>query len=266
MGAEKKIGIVMPARNEWAITNKGGLLEKVLEEIPTGMNPTIFVCVNNSNSEFTKVIQDISLNDDRIRSVDLGITNPLSWSYAYLYGLRLSQLNKSDYTIEMDANGSHNPEYIREFTQVLEKGKGAAFSTRFSSGGSVERYPLQRQIISRGSTLLANLTLGLGQYVPDMTSGYQAFSNEVLGDLFSIEDIQKWITVTRGPGHFYQTEMRAKTIWRNNSFEMVPIKWGSDRAEEPEHLPIKTLMTAFQSLVELRKSKELYVKYPKKYS
>ena len=142
----------------------------------------------------------------------------------------------------------------------LEHGDGAVLSSRFTKGGRVDKYPLQRQIISRSGTIAANLVLGLGQYVEDMTSGYEAFQDEVLGDLFSNYPIENWISVTKGPGHFYQTEMRTLVIWRGHNVGIVPIVWGSDRMEEPTTLPIKTVLKAFRSLAELRTKRAEMIK------
>lgn len=253
MTTERKVAVVMPARNEWSITKSGGLLEKVLQEIPENFEPTIYVCANNSETEFVDLLKDIGQQDARIKTVDLGSTSPLNWSYAYVYGLKRAVDDNANFVIEMDANGAHDPVYIPEFLKVLNKeDTGAALSSRFAKGGSIERYPLQRQLISRSGTIAANLFLGLGQWVDDMTSGYEAFRSEVLGDVFSTQPIEKWISVEKGPGHFYQTEMRAMIIWRNHRYDLIPIVWGADRNVNPDLLPLKTVLTAFKRLIELR--------------
>lgn len=253
MTIERKVAVVMPARNEWSITRSGGLLERVLQEVPKDYSPKIYVCANNSESDFIKELGDINLQDERIKMVDLGNPDPLNWSYAYLYGLKWAAEEGADFIIEMDANGAHDPSYIPEFLNVMDKkDSGAVFSSRFSKRGGISKYPLQRQIISRSGTIAANLVLGLGQWVDDMTSGYEAFRKDVLGDVLSTQPIKKWISVAKGPGHFYQTEMRATVLWRKHSVNMIPIVWGTERSGEPETLPLRTVLSAIRSLMELR--------------
>lgn len=260
MTPEKNVAVVMPARNEWSITQSGGLLERVLQEVPRNLNPKIYVCANNSDPVFVQDLRDTALQDNRIEMVDLGNPMPLGWAYAYLYGLKWAVDKESDFIIEMDANGAHDPIYIREFVDRLDKGAGAALSTRFAKGGGIEKYPFQRRIISKSGTIASNLVLGLGRWVDDMTSGYEAFRKEVLGDVFSTQPIEKWVSVTRGPGHFYQTEMRARVIWRGHDFSMVPIVWGSERVQDAELLPLRTVIKAFHSLMILRTQKQQLVR------
>jgi len=254
MRQERQVGIVMPARNEWSIAQSGGLLEKILQDIPHNFRPQVYVCVNNSDPAFVETMKDVVSQDDRIKMVDLGNPMKLGWAYAYLYGLKWAAEDNSEYVIEMDANGAHKPDYIPQFLNSLE-GASAALSSRFTRGGGIEKYPFQRRVISKSGTIASNLILGLGTWVDDMTSGYEAFRKEVLGDIFSTQPIEKWISATRGPGHFYQTEMRTLVIWRGYDFEIVPIVWGNDRTQEPVKIPLKTVLNAFQSLLILRARK-----------
>jgi dolichol-phosphate mannosyltransferase len=254
MSLENRVGIVIPARNEWHLADGGGLLEKVLQEVPRDLHPQIFVCVNNSDPKFVGNLREVEAQDDRIKVIDLGMTEPLGWAYAYLYGLSVAK-EWADKIVEMDANGSHNPEYIPEFLERLNH-SAAAFSTRFSHGGRIDRYPEQRKLISAGGTILANLVLGLGKYIPDMTSGYEAFRREVLGDVIAKQPIESWVSVAVGPGHFFQTEMRARIIWRHHSYDMVPIIWGTDRMSNPDNLSVKEVLRALRSLFVLRGMKE----------
>jgi dolichol-phosphate mannosyltransferase len=255
MRAERKIAVVMPARNEKKSINEGRLLERVLEEIPGHYVPKLYVSVSNAEQDFIELVEDIESQDDRIKMLNLGTPDPRGLAYAYLYGLQQAVRDGSEMIIEMDANGAHDPIYIREFLDRLENNKDAAFSSRFGPKGGINKYPLQRQLISRSGTFAANIVLGLNRWVEDMTSGYEAFKKEVLGDVFSTYPIEDWISVTRGPGHFYQTEMRSIVIWRGHDYAMVPIVWGTERMEDPATLPLKTVIKAFQDLFILRSKK-----------
>ncbi len=190
--------------------------------------------------------------------LQLGNINPKTFAYAYLEGLKHAVDGRSEKIIEMDANRSHQPKYIPDFIDTLDT-TGAVFSSRFSEGGGTERYSIPRKVISKGGTLAANAILGLGSYVPDMTGGYEAFQREVLGDVFEKVPIEEWISVNRGPGHFYQTEMRTLVIWRGHNVGVVPIKWGSERSEDPKNLPLSTATAALRSLYLLRQKRDEFI-------
>lgn len=255
MSKERSISIVIPARNERESFERG-FLQEVLENVPLEYDPTLVVAVNNSTSEFAQFVDKLAERDRRIRPWQLGNLAPRSFAYAYLFGLEYAVEKGADLVVEMDASGAHDPKDISRFLVKLEEGAEAALSSRFSPGGDIAGYPFQRRVISKVGTIWANLVLGLGEYVPDMTSGYEAFRREVLKDIFGLVPPEKWISVIRGPGHFYQTEMRAMICWRGNVIEMVPIVWGSERAKEPGNLPLKTVFRAFVSSVALRQRRE----------
>jgi dolichol-phosphate mannosyltransferase len=257
MRTEKRVAVVMPAKNETKSLGEGRLLERILEEIPDGYVPKIYVCASNATPDFMEFVDDVTTQDDRVDLIDLGAPDPRGLAYAYLHGLNHAVSNGADMVIEMDANGAHDPGYIPEFIERMSKDEDSAvFASRFSDKGGINQYPLQRKLISQTGTFLANITLGLETgWVDDMTSGYEAFNSSVLKDVFKTYPIENWISVERGPGHFYQTEMRTLVIWRKHSFELLPIVWGTDRMEEPVTLPAKTVIKALTSLMILRSKK-----------
>ena len=99
----------------------------------------------------------------------------------------------------MDGGGSHLPGEIPLFIDKLEEGYECVWGSRFIPGGGLEDDPLYRRILSKGGTLLANYVLGTS--LNDMTSGFEAFTKEVLEQF----DFDRFLST----GHMYQTEMAA---------------------------------------------------------
>ena len=76
-----------------------------------------------------------------------------------------------DVLVEMDADGSHQPE---ELPRLLAATTWAdvVLGSRWVPGGVVRNWPLSRRLLSRGGTAYARLALALP--VEDATSGYRA--------------------------------------------------------------------------------------------
>lgn len=245
----KKVAVVVPVRNEEALPK---FVAEVFDSIPTGYEANLVLVVNNSTSEFEQLAETIAEGDLRIRVLQLGRLGPRTFAYAYLRGLEYAVRNlEADFVVEMDAGGSHNPRDLLRFVRGLESAE-TVFSTRFSRGGKMI-HPLQRKLASLTGTLLANLLLGLGRFVPDMTGGYEAFRREVLRDLFELVPPNDWLTVNREPAHLYQMEMRAYLCWMRRRLSLVPIVMGVGKVRKPQKLGFGKLCLAFGTLIALRK-------------
>lgn len=253
MRKEIKLGIVSPINSEAFPGAAGHFIEKVFGEIPRGYLPTIYIPISNIREESVlQSLEDIESQEDRIRIINFGTPDKRGLAYAYLGGMKQALLDNAETILEIDANGAHDPSAIREFLDIINRGYDAALSTRFSNGGK-SKYPTQRILISRLGTIAANLMLNLNGWVPDMTSGYEAFNAEPLKRTLSSKPVEQWISVIYGPGHFIQTELRSRGIIATKwNYAMVPIIHGAKRTEEPPHLRLKTVLKAFGSLLKLR--------------
>jgi dolichol-phosphate mannosyltransferase len=132
---------------------------------------------------------------------------------AYKRGYREAISAGADWVLEIDAGFSHRPSDIPLFFETMAQGYDCVFATRFAKGGKIEGSSFQREMISRGGTLLTNLLLRTR--LSDMTSGFQLFKREVLEAV-----LHKGI-FSRGP--FFQTEMKAYCYRLN--FAEIPITY-----------------------------------------
>ena len=100
---------------------------------------------------------------------------------AYLAGFQWGFSKSYDRFVEMDADGSHQPEELRRLIEASE-GADLVLGTRWMAGGSVINWPLSRRLISRFGTKYASVALGLE--FRDLTSGYRVLSRRMMSAIF----------------------------------------------------------------------------------
>jgi len=107
---------------------------------------------------------------------------------AYLAGFQWGLSQNFEHFIEMDADGSHQPEELPRLIAATP-GVDLVLGTRWMKGGKVENWPLYRRAISRMGTWYAEIALKLPY--KDLTGGYRILSRKLLEsiDLHEIETI-----------------------------------------------------------------------------
>ena len=96
---------------------------------------------------------------------------------AYLAGFAWALERDYDVVVEMDADGSHQPEQLPRLLEALGRAD-VVLGSRWVPGGRVENWPSHRMILSRGGNTYTRLALGIP--VRDATGGYRAFRRTAL--------------------------------------------------------------------------------------
>jgi dolichol-phosphate mannosyltransferase len=138
----------------------------------------------------------------------------------YLAGLKKAFEDGADCAVEMDAGFSHDPALLPAFVRLVAQGNDCVFSTRFAPGGRIQGLPLQRRLVSRLGTHLANAALGTS--LTDMTSGYEAFSRRALERIAGRDFLS---ARSRAASRMFQTEMRF--LLRDLKCAEVPITYSA---------------------------------------
>jgi dolichol-phosphate mannosyltransferase len=165
---------------------------------------------------------------------------------AYIRGYREALAAGAGWILEIDAGFSHRPADIPLFFETMAQGYDCVFATRFAKGGKIVGSSFQREMISRGGTILTNLLLNTK--LSDMTSGFQLFKGEVL------EKILTKGIYSRGP--FFQTEMKAYCYHLH--FAEIPITY-SMASHAVGSASIKESFQQLWRLFELRRSGKLAI-------
>jgi len=96
---------------------------------------------------------------------------------AYLAGFAWALENSYDVVVEMDADGSHQPEELHRLLSGLQDAD-LVLGSRYVPGGQVRNWPKSREILSRGGNTYTRIMLGIP--LRDATGGYRAFRASAL--------------------------------------------------------------------------------------
>ena len=122
---------------------------------------------------------------------------------AYLTGFKWSLDHDYDYTFEMDADFSHNPDDLPRLYEACRDCGGVAIGSRYCDGISVVNWPLGRILMSYFASKYVRRVLRMK--VHDCTAGFKCYSREALSTI-DLDDV-------RMKGYGFQIEMKY-TAWR----------------------------------------------------
>ena len=228
----------MPVANEEA--TMGNVIEKILS-LPYD-NLSLYPVVDDYSRDRTADIIRSYEHTGRVKCIYFPTsTGVIS---CYLEGYKRALEDGAEQIIEMDGGGSHKPEEIPLFINKLDEGYECVFGSRFVEGGGIYNQPLYRRFLSSGGTILANAVLGTK--LRDMTSGFEAFTADVLKNM----DLDAILST----GHMYQTEIRY--YCRNYRYIEIPIHYSGSSSS----LKFRSVTEALKILFMLKKHEKKVIK------
>lgn len=151
-------------------------LEQVLTRLLRAVPGADVLVVDDASPDGTGKLADrLAAADERVHV--LHRLGKLGLGSAYLEGFGWGLARGYHVFVEMDADGSHQPEQLPGLLGALE-GTDLVIGSRWVEGGSVVNWPRHRQLLSRGGNTYVRLALGLN--VRDATSGFRAFRRAAL--------------------------------------------------------------------------------------
>ncbi len=188
--------ICIPTYNE--AENIRGVIERTLATGIPGLS--ILVIDDGSPDGTANIVEAMAqgLANSRIHLLKRSSKSGLGPAYLAAFAWALE--HSFDYVVEMDADGSHQPE---ELGRLLDASRDAdlVLGTRWMTGGKVENWPFYRRAISRIGTWYAEIALKVPY--KDLTGGYRVLSKNLLETL-DLRSIQ-----TLGYGFQIEIAMRA---------------------------------------------------------
>ncbi|HIE52668.1 MAG TPA: polyprenol monophosphomannose synthase [Armatimonadetes bacterium] len=168
-----KVFVVIPTYNER--DNIRPLCEQILA---LGGEWQIVVVDDNSPNGTAAEVQALAEETGRVHL--LARPGKLGFASAIKAGFRYALGREPDYVVEMDADFSHDPQYL---PQMLARAEGAevVIGSRYIPGGGTRRWGLLRRWLSRGANQFARWMLGL--QVHDCTAGFRCYRSEALRQL-----------------------------------------------------------------------------------
>jgi dolichol-phosphate mannosyltransferase len=131
---------------------------------------------------------------------------------AYLAGFAWAREQGYDVVVEMDADGSHQPEQLPRLLEAL-RGADVVLGSRWVPGGRVENWPAHRLLMSRGGNLYTRLALGIPLH--DATGGFRAFRMTALDRLD--------LATVASQGYCFQVDLAWRAVQRGLRVVEVPI-------------------------------------------
>ena len=131
---------------------------------------------------------------------------------AYIAGFRWAAEHGYDVMVEMDADGSHQPEELPRLLAALEDAD-LVIGARWVPGGKVRNWPKRREALSRGANTYARLMLGIPLH--DATAGYRAFRAAPLAKI-GLDEVDS-------RGYCFQIDLALRAVRQGLRVVEVPI-------------------------------------------
>jgi dolichol-phosphate mannosyltransferase len=160
-----RIVIVMPTYNERQN------LESIATRVRTALPAADLLVVDDNSPDRTGDIADKLAEADPHVQV-MHRTEKAGLGKAYIAGFGWALERGYDAIVEMDADGSHQPEHLPSLVSALDHAD-LSIGSRWVRGGKVVNWPKSREALSRAANIYTRVMLGLG--VRDATAGYRAY-------------------------------------------------------------------------------------------
>lgn len=199
--------VCIPTYNE--IENISEILKRLFAANP---NAHALVIDDNSPDGTANVVRSLQQEFSNLHL----IVNPQKSGLggAYRAGFRWGVENGYEYLVEMDADGSHQPEQLPLLLAKIAD-YDLIIGSRWTKGGSVLNWPLARKILSLGGNLYVKIVLGIN--VQDATAGFRIYSTQAL--------FKNQMLTSSAQGYIFQVEGTYRSFLKNLKIVEVPIQF-----------------------------------------
>jgi len=202
-----RIVVIVPTYNERE--NLPLITARVRAAVPEA---DVLVADDNSPDGTGVLADELAAADDHVHVMHRSGKEGLG--AAYLAGFDWALDNGYDVVVEMDADGSHQPEQLPRLLDAL-RDADLVLGSRWVPGGSVVNWPKSRELLSRGGSLYTRVMLGVP--LRDATGGYRAFRADTLRKLD--------LTGVESAGYCFQVELGWRAVKAGMRVREVPIEF-----------------------------------------
>ena len=233
-GSAPRALIVIPTYNE--IENIEAITRAVVARTPAGVH--ILVVDDGSPDGTGKKADELSQGEPRIHV--LHRTQKEGLGPAYIAGFLWGFSQGYEQLIEMDADFSHNPEFLPEMLDLLGS-HDFVIGSRYVRGGGTVNWGVMRKIISRGGSFYARMMLGAP--IRDFTGGFNGWNRKVL------EGIN--LSTLEAGGYSFQIELKYRAFKKGFRFTEFPILF-EDRRVGKSKMSSRIVVEALALVPKLR--------------
>ena len=205
MPSAGRIVIVMPTYNERQN------LETIAGRVRTALPAADLLVVDDNSPDGTGDIADKLAEADPHVQV-MHRTEKAGLGKAYIAGFDWALERGYDVIVEMDADGSHQPEHLPGLVGALDHAD-LSIGSRWVRGGKVVNWPKSREALSRAANIYTRLMLGLA--VRDATAGFRAYRAATLRKI-SLSQVES-------TGYCFQIDLTIRVAQAGLKIVEVPI-------------------------------------------
>ena len=206
-GPEGRVLVVVPTYDERLN------LEPVVARVRSAVPHADVLVVDDASPDGTGEVADrLAAEDGQVHV--LHRVGKQGLGSAYLAGFGWGLQRGYDVLVEMDADGSHQPEQLPDLLAALADAD-LVLGSRWVPGGSVVNWPRSRELLSRGGNTYVRVALGLR--LRDATGGFRAFRRETLDKLD--------LDAVASQGYCFQVDLARRAVSQGLRVVEVPIEF-----------------------------------------
>ncbi len=240
--AHQRAIIIIPTVNEASnIANTIGDIEKAARTI-TDFTVEVLVYDSASQDKTPDVVRNLTKTSSlTIHLLEEGKKSGLGSAYAKAMQHAIDHLH-ADIIFEFDADGSHNPKYIKPMLDRLNKGADVVVGSRYVNGGSIPKdWGWHRKLLSGMGNWVARLLLFRKHR--DYTSGFRCSKVRFLKEIGLNKLLSK--------NYAYKLHIFCAQHQLGARIEEHPIQF-TDRTLGESKLPRNSIMDSLRVLIILR--------------
>jgi dolichol-phosphate mannosyltransferase len=199
------VAVIVPTYNE------RDNIEIIVKRVRSAVPDADLLVVDDNSPDGTGEIADKLAGEDPHVHV-LHRAGKAGLGAAYVAGFRWALERGYGAMVEMDADGSHQPEELPRLLAALADAD-LVLGSRYVPGGAVLNWPKSRELLSRGGNTYARLLLGFK--LKDATGGYRAFRAATLRRI-NLDEVDS-------QGYCFQIDLARRTILAGLTVAEVPI-------------------------------------------
>lgn len=226
--------VIIPTYNER--DNLEPISSAVLKAEPRA---DILVVDDNSPDGTGKLADELAAKEPRIRVLHREKKEGLG--KAYLHAFRWALDQGYQLIIEMDADFSHDPQYLPRLIDEALAGTDLVLGSRYVPGGGTVNWGPGRRVISKGGSLYARSILGVR--TRDLTGGFKCFRRAVLESM-DFSQVQS-------TGYAFQIELTYRALKAGFKVKEIPIVF-EDRRVGQSKMSRKIFLEALTMVWKLR--------------
>jgi dolichol-phosphate mannosyltransferase len=160
---------------------------------------------------------------------------------AYIHGFKWALARDYDFIFEMDCDFSHDPADLERLLAACQNGADVAVGSRYTKGGKIRNWPLDRILMSYFASVYVRIILWLP--VKDTTAGFKCYKRIVLQNI----ELDK----IKFMGYAFQIEMKYRAYRKGFKIVEVPIMF-TDRVLGQSKMSTKIFKEAFLGVMQMR--------------